>query len=353
MRAAARDAAWTEERRERSDQSDEGRWRLRAPGGERGTPMSDPYIDLVRRSRPDDVPDDPAVRARAYGWLGAEFTEAPVHTRRGRVPWRLMAAATALVVGAAVVIVETGRSTPHRAPAPLTLELVAQRVEQQPVPRPRPDQWVYSPELHNWEIAPGNTIGVLRGKIKVEEWWRFDGTHIAKSVQGSKLEVVRVLRPGEKLRRGDIDSSPRVLYDFVAKLPTDPDALLTKIRHDVRDSGRDVSTFGRITQIIEDDKLIPPKTNAALYRALAKISGVRLVPGVTDLAGRPGVAVTRTEGRNRIEVVLDPSTFRYLGYRTVAAADEWAKGKLFLRAGEVVSAEADLGARVVDRMGER
>jgi hypothetical protein len=330
--------------------------------------MSDPYIDLVRRSRPDDVPDDPAVRARAYGWLRAELTEAPpVRTRRGRVPWRLMAAATALVAGAAaVVIVETGRSTPHRAPAPPTLELVAQRVEQQPVPRPRPDQWVYSPELHNWEVAPGNTIGVLRGKIKVEEWWRFDGTHIAKSVQGSKLEVVRVLRPGEKLSRRDVepgvgavggpaiwDSSPRVLYDYVAKLPTDPDALLTRIRHDVRDSGRDVSTFGRITQIIEDDKLIPPKTNAALYRALAKISGVRLVPGVTDLAGRTGVAVTRTEGRNRIEVILDPSTFRYLGYRTVAAADVWAKGKLFLRAGEVVGAEADLGARVVDRMGQR
>jgi hypothetical protein len=329
--------------------------------------MSDPYIGLVRRVRPDDVPDDPAVRARAYGWLKAELAEAPVHRRTRRVHWRLMVAAVLAVSAAAVVVAtETGRSTSHRAPVPPTLEFAAQRVEQQTVPRPRPDQWVYSPELHNWEIEPGNTIGTLRGKVKVEEWWRFDGTRIAKSVRGSKLEVMRVLRPGEKLRPGHLEpgfgaiggpaiwnSSPRVLYDYVAKLPPDPDALLATIRHDVRDDGRDVSTFGRITQIIEDDKLIPPKTNAALYRALAKISGVRVVPGVTDLAGRTGVAVTRTEEGSRIELILDPTTFRYLGYRTVATVDEWAKNKLVHRAGEIENAQADLGARVVDEMGQR
>jgi len=335
--------------------------------------MNDQDIALVRRARPVEPPPDPAAKARAWARLHAEFA-APARPRtlRRRVAWRLVATGVVAAGAAvAVVVTQTGRSTPPKPPAGdqtvRTLELAAQTVERQTVDRPRPDQWVYSPELRNWAIAPGNTIGTLRGKVRVEQWWRFDGTRIATSTQGSKITVTRVLRPGEKPRPGHTEpgvqgyiggpgvwrSSPRGLYDYVAELPTDPDALLAKIRHETKDNGHDVSTFGRIEQILNDDKLIPPRANAALYRALAKIPGVRVVPGVKDLAGRPGLAVTQTGQGSRREIILDRRTFRYLGSRLVATEDQYARKKLTAHAGQILNDTADLTSRVVDRPGQR
>src|SRR3954452_12447786 len=202
--------------------------------------MNDQDIALVRHARPADPPPDPAVKARAWARLHAEFDAPPARTGprtlRRRVAWRL-AAAGVVAAGTTVAIaaVQTGRSPAPVTPTPggdqpaRVLELAAQQVEQQTVPRPRPDQWVYSPQLKNWAIAPGNTIGTLRGKVKVEEWWRFDGRELASSIQGSPLATQDVLRPGEKPRRGHGGvsgpaiwrSSPRALYDYVATLPTD------------------------------------------------------------------------------------------------------------------------------------
>jgi hypothetical protein len=101
-----------------------------------------------------------------------------------------------------------------------------------------------------------------------------------------------------------------------------------------------VSTFGRIQQILDDDKLIPSETTAALYRALGKIPGVTIVRGIKDFAGRPGIAVTRIEDGNRIEIILDRKTYRYLGTR-------------FEQGGKVRNDSADLGAHVVNQPGQR
>ncbi|WP_329251591.1 CU044_5270 family protein [Actinoallomurus sp. NBC_01490] len=339
--------------------------------------MIDKEIALVRAARPADLPDDAAVKARAWARLQAEMASPggrasasrPLHRRIG---WRLGAVGViAAGAAAAVVVTQAGGSAPsgkpNVGPAP-SLELAARTIEHQTVPRPRANQWVYAPELRNWAMAPGNEIGTLRGKVKVEQWWRFDGRRIAESINGSKVTIQGVLRPGEKLRPGHavsgVDggwvsgpaiwrSSPRWMYDYVAKLPTDPDALLAKIRHDVKDRGNDSSTFGRIQQILDDDKLIPPKTNAALYRALAKISGVRIVPGVKDFAGRTGVAVVRDESTVRVEIILDPKTYQYRGWRSIALKDQYAKKTLIARAGKVLNDTADEDARVVDQPGVR
>jgi hypothetical protein len=326
--------------------------------------MIDEDIAFVRRVRPAAPPDDPAAKARAWSRLQAEFDQPTAgrswsRTDRRRLGWRF--AATGVVAAgaaAALVAVQLGRAGPPASSsgdsAVRTMELAAETVEQQTVARPGPDQWVYSQELRAYAIAPGDTIGMLRGKIKVEQWWRFDGRRLAESTQGSKIIVQGVLRPGEKLPPvhapgvnggfvggpGIWSSSPRGLYDYVATLPAEPGALLTKIRHDVKDNGQDVSTFGRIAQILDDDKLIPAKTTAALYRALAKISGVTVAHGVRDFAGRPGTAVARTEQGTRIEIILDRKTYRYLGTRTE-------------RGGKVINDTADLDARVVDQPGQR
>ncbi|GLY89064.1 CU044_5270 family protein [Actinoallomurus iriomotensis] len=339
--------------------------------------MIDKEIVLVREARPADVPADSAAKARAWARLRAEmespgtpaFEARPLHRRLG---WRLGAVGV-IAAGAAAAVVVTQvvgsapAGKPNTGPVP-SLELAAQAIEQQTVPKPRADQWVYAPELRNWAIAPGNTIGTLRGKVKVEQWWRFDGRRVAESVNGSKITISAILRPGEKIPSGHVipgvnggfawgagvwKRSPRGLYDYVAKLPTDPSALLAKIRHDTQAADDDDATFYRIQEILDDDKLIPAKTNAAIYRALAMISGVRIVPGVKDLAGRSGVAVVRDQDTTRFEIILDPKTYQYRGWRSVALKDQYARKKLIAHAGQVLNDFADQGMRVVDQPGTR
>jgi hypothetical protein len=120
----------------------------------------------------------------------------------------------------------------------------------------------------------------------------------------------------------------------VAGLPTDPDALLARIRKDYRDKGRDVTTYGVIAMLFRDNQLIPPKTNAALYRALAKIPGVRVVENATDYAGRQGIGVAFGGGNEKGHgqmIVLNPETYRYMGD----------------------TRQAILGSAVVDKPGQR
>jgi hypothetical protein len=292
-------------------------------------------ITLVRRVRPEVPEPDPAVKARAWARLQTELDPAP--SRR-----RLTSRRTALRIGVGgvvaagaagtIVATQLSRAEPSAAQ---TLEQAARAVEHgTPVPRPRPGQWVYTRKISAYALAGGNVVGpeaMLHGRVRVEEWWRFDGTAMASSVQGGRLEVKGILpdirsRPPRNPRYdgyiggpGIVDGTPHKLYDYVAGLPGDPDALLARVRRDYRDGGEDVTTFGVIARIFRDDRLIPPKATATLYRALAKISRVRVEPDVKDFAGRRGIGVIFDTGqthRGRAivnEIILDARDYRYLG----------------------------------------
>jgi hypothetical protein len=313
--------------------------------------MNDQEIDLVRRARPVDPPHDPAVRARAWARLHAEFDAPPRRRRLGtRAGWRpVVIGVVAAGAAAAVAATLIGGTDPARSPAPgvgttaKTLELAAQTVEQNTaVPRPRPNQWVYSQLVSAHALTDGDVAGadaMLHGKVKVEEWWRFDGTAMASSVQNGKLYVKGILGPKLRPRPGHVDprfnggfiggpaivdSTPHKLYDYVAGLPADPDALLARVRRDYHDKGRDVTTIGIIYRIFRDDHLIPPKANAALYRALAKIPNVRVVNNTADFAGRRGIGVVFDTGEKRNgnplteTIVLNSRNYRYMGDETQA-----------------------------------
>ncbi|MGP4095476.1 CU044_5270 family protein [Nonomuraea sp. KM90] len=312
--------------------------------------MNEEDIALIRRFRPAVPPDDPMAKARALARLRHEFDSVPARRR----PIGRRAAITGLVAaGAAVIVVATGyaglledppRDDPHAAASGGTprstpdvtlgtLELAAAAVERQSTPpRPARDQWVYTRQLTDFALKPDDSGGrsaEVRGKVTVEEWWKFDGKEKATSVQGGKLRRSRILGPGEQPRHPDprfnggaiggpgvVNRTPNKLYDYVAGLPIDPDSLLARIRKDYRDKGRDVTTFGVIAMLFRENQLIPAKTNAALYRALAKIPGVR-VQDATDYAGRHGIGVVFG---NQL-IVLDSRTYRYLGDKRQALLD--------------------------------
>ncbi|MFG1843101.1 CU044_5270 family protein [Micromonospora sp. NPDC049175] len=134
-------------------------------------------------------------------------------------------------------------------------------------------------------------------------------------------------------------------------LPDDPDALLAKLYAEReqrgRGSSRDGAAFTAIGDILRES-LVPPRTRAALYRAAAKVPGVEVVRGVTDAAGRRGIAVAHTERSRRDEWIFDEQTFDYLGERSYLVADT-ADGP----AGTVLGTTAVLQRAVVAQLGQR
>ncbi|WP_435206525.1 CU044_5270 family protein [Micromonospora sp. bgisy143] len=134
-------------------------------------------------------------------------------------------------------------------------------------------------------------------------------------------------------------------------LPTDPDALLTKLYRDRdgrgRGNSRDGAAFTAIGDILRES-LVPPRTTAALYHAAARIPGVEVVRGVTDAAGRRGVAVAYTERSRRDEWIFDEQTYEYLGERSYLVADT-VDGP----AGTVLATTAVLQRALVSNLGQR
>ncbi|MBC6463652.1 CU044_5270 family protein, partial [Actinomadura sp. HBU206391] len=170
--------------------------------------------------------------------------------------------------------------------------------------------------------------------------------------------------------------SPWQMYDQLDRLPTETGALLAEVY--TRSGGhagidRDDRAFTYIMTTFRDATIVPPQVQAALYRVLARIPGVRIVQNVEDQAGRRGIAVARESDDLRSELLLDATTYRFLGERTVVARDKtitprpyptprrwrgnWPPGPSpepdVLTAGRVLNSTTRLETGVVDRPGRR
>jgi hypothetical protein len=268
------------------------------------------------------------------------------------------------VLGAAVLV---ARELPQdRAPAtPVT---------NAPEPTPRPHQWVYSKELR---VEYGG-----HKPFTHEHWVRVDGkkdarlindrrTTGAPKVRKERMQLLPVPQgcpPGQPAR-----IRPAVglghWFPNPSAVPTDPDGLLAAVYQLVEDPDCAPIPVGDTVQdrafmLIDGmlQTLMPPEVRAALYQALAKIPGVTVMHDATDAAGRRGVAFVRAaaiEGSEssewlRLEIILDPDTYRYLGARHVVTRDHFtpdtpsgSKGTRF-RKGQVLVSSAQLALAIVD-----
>ncbi|MGW2562134.1 CU044_5270 family protein [Streptomyces sp. NPDC001514] len=109
-------------------------------------------------------------------------------------------------------------------------------------------------------------------------------------------------------------------YDYLAKLTTDPDALLAKIYKETEGHGNspDQEAFTTIGDLLVES-YPPAELYSALFKAAAKIPGVVVVQDAVDAVGRQGVAVARldeTSGQ-REEWIFDRKTHVFLGARNV------------------------------------
>lgn len=141
-------------------------------------------------------------------------------------------------------------------------------------------------------------------------------------------------------------------HDYLATLPTDPDALLRKIYKETEGQGNgpDQQAFTTIGDLLVES-WPSPRLTAALYRAAAKIPGVVMVDSATDAAGRKGVAVARLDEASgaRTEWIFDRKTLTFLGERSVQVEGDSGEGGL-IKPGTVISTNAIVVRAFADDM---
>ena len=107
---------------------------------------------------------------------------------------------------------------------------------------------------------------------------------------------------------------------WLATLPTDPQAMLARLRKDAPVNGRgDAELVVYVADALRSG-LVPADVRALLYQALALLPDIKITQQVANLAGRTGVAmgVDDSESPTRQEIIIDPVTGQYIGERTMA-----------------------------------
>lgn len=138
-------------------------------------------------------------------------------------------------------------------------------------------------------------------------------------------------------------------YDYLAKLTTDPDALLAKIYKETKGAGNspDQQAFTTIGDLL-GESYPPAELYSALFKAAAKIPGVVVVDDAVDAVGRRGVAVARldTATGEREEWIFDKKTHVFLGERSVQVTKN--SGVALIKPGTVTYTSAIMTRAIVD-----
>jgi hypothetical protein len=229
-----------------------------------------------------------------------------------------MILASGLAVGAlAAAAVLVSRPAPLAPPAirlvsaAQVLNHAASLAMARPALTVQPHQWVYEKGIksgggHSYTMA---------------SWTRFDGQESA-SFEHGKLVFYPGIPQDVKLL-----ATPEAAAGFLASLPTDPAALLATIystadaqpRDQWVSQNRDARAFSFLMTVMWNAPVgVPPKHQAAAFRALAKIPGVTVQTGAEDAAGQPAIGLTFKKGNGlNGTFFLDPHTYTVsgLGYQ--------------------------------------
>ncbi|WP_328933624.1 MULTISPECIES: CU044_5270 family protein [unclassified Streptomyces] len=265
----------------------------------------------------------------------------------------LAAAAVATAAAVAfVVLPSSDPGTPTRPPSRSTvalLEDIALAAEhEKSYGTVRDDQFVYVESRVSYTHSGEGTKTQVDPPHRQEVWMSVDGLHTGM-VREAGLGAHSV--PPD-VKPGKVGWEVSSFYNHVKTLPTDADAMYAYLAGTApKYSGQEKNQamFVLVGDLLRD-AIVPPKQSAALFRAVARIPGVTTVEGVRDAAGRPGVAIARTDPDNplRDEWIFDAKTHEFLGEREVATKDNAGVKK-----GTVTANTAVLRRAVVDRAGER
>jgi hypothetical protein len=358
-----------------------------------------------------------AARARLLAVIAAEAAAGRAWPTRRRAPWmagrvrlrRLLpgSAVVAAVLAAAVAAplllqrpgavprapgtdVQPPGSIPNAGPTVVgVLTDVALAAARAPMPEFGPGRYWYVLERGvklgtNLDQAGSKKSYFYRFGYRSETWWALDGS-LSGHLHNGRADFLDDAERAAWMAAGRPDLglpntevySPKVKqlvagigwlpssYQDLVELPGDPARLLAALTGRIRTDhpgGRSTASkhppsrmqvlFGTIGYLLEHYPL-PPELRAALYQALTRLDGVKLVGGVTDLAGRPAVSVAIDVDRplhERNELLLEPATGRLLGARSVLTrkVPGWR-----VPAGTVIDERVFLEASVVDSRSTR
>jgi hypothetical protein len=264
----------------------------------------------------------------------------PVPPARRRPGRRLVLVAAPLALAAVValgVVAVDGaqdgkRDTPaagvtggDQQKATQLLDRIALLAADRPAVTVREGQFIYtklqgsSDELGWPATPPKDTKGftkapvAYKGTVRQEQWDSVDGTRdgLRKSVGLSSTGEPDPSHKDEMTMIG----SGYLTFEQLQTLPTDPDALLKKLSGDAKNveaSRRTEVVVENLGAIIDEATLLPD-LSAAIYRAMAKLPGVRVVDHVKDASGRDGVGLTFKGAPKGYAWVFDSSSLVYLG----------------------------------------
>lgn len=213
-----------------------------------------------------------------------------------------------------VLTTEVGTADAKGAPQLLDrISLAAARTDES---GPRAGQYVYiaSKVADTYEKTTGDKTTVVSEELHTRQAWT--------SLDGRDGWLIE---PGNTPEKGTTLASEVPFsgaYNTLAKLPTDPDALLARIYKESdaqrdKEVPRDQAAFVAIGDLLTESHP-PADVAAALYKAAAKIPGVVKVDDAVDATGRHGVAIARQDDTGeREEWIFDKKTLTFLGERNV------------------------------------
>jgi hypothetical protein len=256
-----------------------------------------------------------------------------------RVVLRLAAVVTvavALVAGLSAVRDRDQGTAPAGSPAVRLAQRAETVARSEPLVTMGPHQWIYVRSMQrDTRSRPERRV--------VESWIRMDGrrspaNRLPLAVHGTVLAGMPE-DPAAALSR---------IYAEVDRIRArpEPKGRVTEYAAGIMGVTRDTAVFNFVTGLL-DSYFVTPRVQAALYGALSRLPGVGVLPDAQDAAGRHGVVLyIATSDNSRLELILDPRTYRYLGLRDVLTRGHGHPE-------EVIYWAARLSAQPVARPGER
>ena len=276
----------------------------------------------------------------------------------------VVAAVAAVAAAAAVTIYPNGPFRSHRAassPAPLVsvvpgsapaativLDRMAVAAGASSTITVGPDQWFYIKEES--EYANETTSPWTMQPMTVRETWygQQSGQPSMYRQDGQDTPMTAAVPAGGGANPATEVGINHPTYAWVRSLPTSPARLLQVVYRAsaVEGESKGYTAFQAIGDLLTS-AVLPPATEAALYRATALIPGVVFIPDVTDAAGRDGFGIALTDQwGERHEWIFATTTYEYLGER-----DYQVRATVGAKAGTLVGLSAVLGRGAANSLG--
>jgi hypothetical protein len=287
------------------------------------------HRETLMRQFTEDPPPGPADAAG----------RGPRPPARRLVPAVFAAAVAAAVAAGVVYQVQQHPAPPAALKSPgkftavITLDAMARAAAVTPPPAIGPHQWYYLKSEYkdtSWVIAspywgyaanvsgyPENPWPITAQPVQVEQSWTGQqlsrGSMTEEGSGGTIGSRVAGSAPARAARPGIMNPT----YAWLKSLPTNPRQLLTILYAQSAYLGRDrnVDAFAAIGHLLSST-VLPPATEATIYRAAALIPGVTLIPEATDMTGRTGFGIALTDSTGlQNEWIFSKAAYEFLGER--------------------------------------